>query len=93
MEFSFPWYRSYKTFSTNFFLPLFTFYTVYLCDNAYGWEFRFILAGNSVSRRWNAKNSFGYILGFDADSAFHGPPGEGPEGAIKPEVFPARCDS
>lgn len=33
------------------------------------------------------------LYSFDADSALHEPPGEGPEGAIKPEVFPARCDS
>lgn len=33
------------------------------------------------------------LYSLDADSALHEPPGEGPEGAIKPEVFPARCDS
>lgn len=33
------------------------------------------------------------LYSLDADSALHEPLGEGPEGAIKPEVFPARCDS
>lgn len=33
------------------------------------------------------------LYSLDADSALHEPPGEDPEGAIKPEVFPARCDS
>lgn len=51
------------------------------------------VAAATVSCRWNVKNSFGYILNLRADSALHGAPGWIPEGAIKPEVFPARCDS
>lgn len=44
--------------------------------------------------RWNVKNSFGYILNLSVlILRFTVLRGRIPEGAIKPEVFPARCDS